>query len=149
MGKISRLMGQISHKRHIAKTITWRLIGTLDTILLSWIITGNPMTGLKIGFSEVLTKMILYYLHERAWLRIKIPESRKRHLLKTISWRIVGTLDTVLLSWIISGNPLTGLKIGAAEVITKMILYYTHERVWYRINFGLDKITRLNRWKKI
>ncbi|WP_350291606.1 DUF2061 domain-containing protein [uncultured Croceitalea sp.] len=142
-------MGKISHKRHIAKTITWRMVGTLDTVLLSWLITGNPMTGLKIGFSEVVTKMILYYVHERAWLRVSIPESRKRHLLKTVSWRVVGTLDTILLSWIISGNPLTGLKIGGAEVVTKMILYYGHERVWYRINFGLDKITRSKRWKKI
>jgi uncharacterized membrane protein len=149
MGKISRLMGKISHKRHIAKTITWRLIGTLDTVLLSWIITGNPMTGLKIGLSEVVTKMVLYFVHERAWLRVGIPESKKRHLLKTVSWRIVGTLDTIVLSWIISGNPLTGLKIGGAEVITKMILYYGHERVWYRINFGLDKIIRSKRWKKI
>lgn len=149
MGKISHFMGKISHKRHIAKTITWRLVGTLDTILLSWIITGDPTIGLKIGFSEVFTKMILYYLHERAWVRIRIPESRKRHLLKTISWRLIGTLDTVVISWVISGNPMTGLKIGGLEMITKMILYYYHERAWYRINFGLDKIIRSETWKKI
>lgn len=149
MGKISRFMGKISHKRHIAKTITWRIIGTLDTVLLSWLITGNPMTGVKIGFSEVITKMILYFFHERAWLRVGIPESRKRHLLKTVSWRFIGTLDTVVLAWIISGNPQAGLKIGGMELITKMILYYYHERVWYKINFGLDKIVRSKRWKKI
>jgi uncharacterized membrane protein len=142
-------MGKISHKRHIAKTITWRLLGTLDTVVLSWIITGNPTTGLKIGVSEVFTKMILYYLHERAWVRAKIPESRKRHLLKTVSWRIIGTIDTVVISWAISGNPMTGLKIGGLEVITKMVLYYYHERAWYRINFGLDKIIRSKTWKKI
>ena len=149
MGKISHFMGKISHKRHIAKTITWRLVGTLDTIVLAWIITGNPTTGLKIGFFEVFTKMILYYLHERAWVRIKIPESRKRHLLKTVSWRLIGTLDTVVISWAISGNPMTGLKIGGLEMITKMVLYYYHERAWYRINFGLDKIIRSKKWKKI
>ena len=142
MGKISNLMGKISHKRHIAKTITWRIVGTIDTVLLSWFITGNPLIGLKIGFSEVFTKMILYYFHERAWLNVTIKESRKRHLIKTVSWRVIGTLDTVILSWIISGNPLTGMKIGGLEVITKMALYYYHERAWYRINFGLDKILR-------
>lgn len=149
MGRISSFMGKISHKRHIAKTITWRMVGTLDTIVLSWIITGNPTTGLKIGFSEVVTKMILYYLHERAWVRINIPESKKRHILKTISWRLIGTLDTIILSWVISGDPLTGLKIGGLEVISKMILYYGHERVWYRINFGLDRIVRSEKWKRI
>ncbi|NNE75758.1 MAG: DUF2061 domain-containing protein, partial [Pricia sp.] len=87
-------MGKVSYKRHIAKTFTWRAIGTIDTILLSWFITGNPFTGLKIGFSEVVTKMMLYYLHERAWLKIEIFESHKRHLFKTVSWRFLGTLDT-------------------------------------------------------
>lgn len=132
-------MGDSSYKRHLAKTITWRGVGTLDTILLSWIITGNPLTGLKIGFSEVVTKMFLYYFHERIWFKIKVKESYKRHLLKTISWRFIGTLDTILLSWIITGDPLTGLKIGIFEVVTKMILYYLHERVWYQINFGLEQ----------
>jgi uncharacterized membrane protein len=127
-----------SHKRHIAKAITWRIIGTLDTILLSWLITGNPLTGLKIGFAEVTTKMVLYYLHERFWFKTRFENANKRHLIKTITWRILGTLDTMLLAWIISGNALTGLKIGFAEVLTKMILYFIHEKVWYRINFGLE-----------
>jgi uncharacterized membrane protein len=130
-------MGKVSYKRHIAKTLTWRVIGTIDTILLSWFVTGNPFTGLKIGFSEVVTKMILYYLHERLWFKIQINESRKRHLIKTFSWRFIGTLDTVILSWIISGNPIMGLKIGGFEIISKMILYYLHERAWYKINFGI------------
>lgn len=134
-----------SHKRHALKAVTWRIVGTLDTMLLAWIISGNPLTGLKIGFAEVLTKMILYYLHERVWFKINLSkegvlrESRKRHLAKTVTWRAVGTIDTMLISWVITGNPLIGLKIGIAELLTKMILYYLHERVWYRFNFGLNQ----------
>lgn len=131
-------MADSSHKRHIAKTITWRMVGTLDTIIISWVITGNPFTGLKIGFTEVITKMLLYYLHERVWFKILIVESRKRHLMKTVSWRIIGTLDTITIAWIISGNPMTGMKIGLVEVVTKMLLYYLHERVWYHTDYGLD-----------
>jgi uncharacterized membrane protein len=136
-------MANASYKRHIAKTITWRIIGTIDTIILSWIISGSPTTGLKIGLAEVITKMLLYYIHERAWFKINLSkdgvilESRKRHIAKTFTWRLIGTLDTMLLAWIISGNPLMGLKIGLAEVVTKMLLYYFHERFWYKINFGL------------
>jgi uncharacterized membrane protein len=59
--------------------------------------------------------------------------------MKTITWRLVGTIDTILIGWVISGNPLIGLKIGSVEIITKMILYYLHERVWYRTNFGVKK----------
>ncbi|MBP93414.1 MAG: hypothetical protein CMC55_04780 [Flavobacteriaceae bacterium] len=138
-------MVDISHKRHIAKSFTWRIVGTIDTIILSWIISGDPFVGLKIGMAEVVTKMIFYYFHERAWFKInlskdgKILESRKRHIAKTFTWRIVGTMDTMIIAWIISGNPLTGLKIGFAEVVTKMLLYYFHERIWYKINFGLSE----------
>tara|TARA_Y100000034_G_C6585416_1_gene254105 strand:+ start:282 stop:503 length:222 start_codon:yes stop_codon:yes gene_type:complete len=64
---------------------------------------------------------------------------RKRHIAKTITWRLVGTLDTMLLGWIISGDPMIGVKIGFLELFTKMILYYFHERVWYRSNFGIKK----------
>jgi len=65
--------------------------------------------------------------------------SKKRHLLKTITWRIVGTTDTVLIGWLISGDPVVGLSIGGIEVVTKMILYYLHERLWYRSSFGVEK----------
>ena len=59
----------VSYKRHIAKTITWRVLGTIDTIFLSGIITGSWELGLAIGGVEVITKMILYFLHERLWYK--------------------------------------------------------------------------------
>lgn len=127
-----------SRKRHIAKAITWRIVGTIDTIVLSWIISGNPLTGLKIGFAEVATKMLLYYFHERVWFNILFKNTNKRHLLKTITWRIVGTIDTMLLAWLITGNPMTGFKIGMAEVVTKMLLYFFHEKAWHKSKFGLE-----------
>jgi uncharacterized membrane protein len=126
-------------KRHLAKTLTWRSIGTLDTLFLSWLITGSLATGIQIGFLELFTKMLLYFAHERAWFQSKMTDSNKRHVLKTFSWRAVGTVDTFLLGWVITGNPLTGLKIGGSEVFTKMILYFLHEKLWYRINYGLDQ----------
>jgi len=61
--------GNVERKRHLAKTITWRVVGTLDTILLSYLITGSIKIGFTIGSIEMFTKMILYYLHERAWYK--------------------------------------------------------------------------------
>ena len=63
--------------------------------------------------------------------------SVKRHVAKTITWRLLGTIDTMIIGWFITGNPITGLKIGGVEVITKMFLYYFHERLWFRVNLGL------------
>ena len=65
--------------------------------------------------------------------------SKTRSILKAVSWRIVGTLDTMALGWIITGNPIMGLKIGALELLTKFILYYIHERIWIRMKFGTKK----------
>jgi uncharacterized membrane protein len=64
--------------------------------------------------------------------------TKLRSILKAISWRIVGTLDTMALGWIITGNPVMGLKIGALELFTKFILYYFHERIWLRFKFGTE-----------
>jgi len=69
----------------------------------------------------------------------KTQVSRHRHLLKTFTWRALGTLDTIALGWLVSGDPTIGLTIGSLEVITKMILYYAHERVWYKIDFGVKR----------
>ena len=66
--------------------------------------------------------------------------AKKRHIVKTITWRIVGTLDTFLLSWLITGSAKIGAAIGGIEIVTKMILYYFHERGWYKFSkFGTKK----------
>ena len=68
--------------------------------------------------------------------------SRKRHVLKTITWRVIGTLDTTVLSWFITGSWKMGVTIGGIEVVTKMILYYVHERAWYKFSkFGVKSKT--------
>lgn len=59
-----------------------------------------------------------------------------RSAVKTVTWRIVGTVDTMVISFIVTGSLKMGLAIGGIEVITKMILYFIHERVWQKITFG-------------
>lgn len=63
-----------------------------------------------------------------------------RSLVKAISWRVTGTIDTIILSWFFTGNIGTALSIGLTEVATKMLLYYVHERAWNRIHLGRERI---------
>lgn len=65
--------------------------------------------------------------------------SKKRHILKTITWRLIATTTTILLAWIISDDYTIGLKVGFLEFFAKMLLYYFHERVWYKFKFGVKK----------
>ena len=65
---------------------------------------------------------------------------RKRHIAKTISYRIISTLIGFIMMWWISGSIKVGAAFGVAELVYKPIQYYLHERVWYKwIKFGLKK----------
>lgn len=65
-----------------------------------------------------------------------IREKPVRSLLKALSWRVTGSLDTILLSWLFTQNVNTALAIGLTEVVTKTLLYYFHERAWSRVRIG-------------
>lgn len=127
--------------RSLIKGISWRIIGTIDTFLLAYLFFGKLNLALPIAITEVFTKIILYFLHERIWNEVRWGREKNhishyRSLFKGISWRIFGSIDTVFISWIFSGNPLGALKVGVTEVLTKVLLYYLHERLWTAIPWG-------------
>jgi len=62
-----------------------------------------------------------------------------RSVVKALSWRLTGTLDTIVISFLISGKIKVALSIGVVELFTKLTLYYLHERAWNRISFGRVK----------
>lgn len=67
-------------------------------------------------------------------------EQHSRSFVKALSWRFIGTLDTILISWFISGKFTIAISIGAFELATKTFLYYFHERLWNYIRWGKTKI---------
>lgn len=68
-------------------------------------------------------------------------ESKRRSLLRVISWRFTATVTTMVISLLITGSIDTALKIGVLEVVAKIALQYVHERVWMKIKFGMVKPT--------
>ena len=62
--------------RSLAKTITWRITASIDTFIIAWVITGSWQLGGSIAIIEVLTKIIFYYVHERAWNKINWGKRR-------------------------------------------------------------------------
>jgi uncharacterized membrane protein len=140
-----------THTRSFVKGVSWRVVGTIDTIVLSFMVTGNAGHALRIGLTEVLTKIILYYLHERAWNAVAFGRTKDqkpshlRSVLKGVSWRVVGTLDTIFIAFFITGKPLSALTIGGFEVFTKIAFFYLHERIWARIAWGRRKPLKVKR----
>ena len=65
-----------------------------------------------------------------------MKENKSRSIGKSISWRILASCDTILISYLITGSIAIAATIGSIEVMTKMVLYYFHERVWNKFTFG-------------
>ena len=63
--------GHESHSRSFVKAASWRLLGSIDTFILSWFFTSSAKAAGAIATTEVLTKIVLYYGHERVWSSIK------------------------------------------------------------------------------
>ena len=61
----------VSHSRSFIKAITWRMTGTVDTFIISYIITGKAKLALAISGVEIFTKIFLYYAHERIWNKVQ------------------------------------------------------------------------------
>jgi uncharacterized membrane protein len=70
----------------------------------------------------------------------KSRDKAHRSVLKAISWRLTGTIDTFVISYIITGKFQFAISISLIEVCTKMVLYFLHERAWERIDIGREKI---------
>lgn len=66
----------------------------------------------------------------------KRGETKRRSIVKAITWRTLGTIDTILIAYFLTGEVKTAVSIGGIEVFTKMILYFFHERIWNLINWG-------------
>jgi len=62
-----------------------------------------------------------------------------RSIIKAVSWRVTGSIDTFVVSYIITGKAVLALSISGVEVFTKIFLFYFHERLWDRIKFGKKK----------
>jgi uncharacterized membrane protein len=138
------------HYRSFVKGVTWRIWATGDTILLSWWFTGSITSALKIGVVEVFTKIFLYYVHERIWMKLGWWRNREvlpdgsvvrtdkhyRSVIKGTSYRFFGTIDTVIIAFFVTHNYGQAFHIGFVEVFTKIGLYYLHERLWHKISFG-------------
>ena len=133
-----------SHIRSLLKGISWRFIATLDTILVVLLITClsgqcSIENALKIGASEALIKLAIYYFHERLWLNIlqKQAATSAEIIKKTISWRFIATTTTFIISGIVlNAFDEIAIYIALTELLTKVLLYYIHEKIWLILTLG-------------
>lgn len=131
-----------SNLRSFVKGVSWRLLGSIDTFLLGWIIFDDVKDASQIAFLELTTKIVLYFLHERAWNAIKVgrrPDGSVaplRSLIKAVTFRVLASADTAFLAWITTGKVAASFTLSGFELATKLGLFYLHERLWTKIKWG-------------
>lgn len=129
--------GHGGRARSLAKAVSWRIVGTIDTFIWSLLITKQAAAAGSIAGAEVFTKIFVFYLHERVWrLILWAPNAHLRSLAKAVSWRFVGSLDTFILTMIFTGRLKYAVSIASAEALTKIVLFYLHERAWRLVRWG-------------
>jgi len=69
----------------------------------------------------------------------KTKVTLKRHIFKSITWRVIATFITILLTWTITKDINIALNIGMLDTIIKLFFYFAHERIWYKSNFGVKR----------
>ncbi len=72
----------------------------------------------------------------KSYQKDKTSEKPMRSIVKALSWRLVGTLDTLFVSYLLTGEWLLATSIASIDFLTKLILYFAHERIWNKINWG-------------
>lgn len=133
-----------SHIRSVLKGISWRVVATTDTILVVLLVTClsdvcSIENAIKIGVSEFILKLFIYYAHERVWISGlgKQAITNKEIVYKSASWRIVATSATFVISGIVlEGFNEIAMYIALTELFTKFVLYYVHEKIWLELPLG-------------
>ncbi len=141
--------GTESRIRSLLKGLSWRMLASSATFAIVYLATGDASQAAEFTLYEAGLKLLLYYLHERAWLMLPPgsvrrlwrgrpggSESHARSLLKGLSWRMLSILATLALGWtVLERRELAG-RVAAGEFAAKVVLYYLHERLWLRLPRG-------------
>ncbi len=133
----------ILKNRALVKTISWRVIASALTIAIIYSLSRDILAAVSIVGVEFFTKMLMYWTHEKGWGFINKPPkgSKLRSLIKTASWRVIASLDTLILVLLVTKEPVWAGSAALIESIAKTIGYYFHERAWnlgYKLTIALD-----------
>lgn len=139
-----------SHARSIAKTLTIRVCFSLSHLVNGFIVSGSWVIGASILGVAAVINMCLHWLHERVWNYFQFNRKPKDNLMffeghprtisKSITWRILITLNNFLIPYFMTGSWKAAVAFLTIATVMNTIIYYTHERVWNRISWGKTKV---------
>ncbi len=141
---------KVTKNRSILKSISYRIIGFINTFLISFSViyygSGNfdTTSPFYVALVVFFLKMITYYFHERVWNlykygRLNQKVIRLRSFLKALTWRLAASTITFISAILITSNLNWTKSIVIFEIMNGILIYYIHERVWNKIQWGRTK----------
>lgn len=132
--------------------MSWRITATFTTVILSFMLTvslfivfatlltielqGAFETAIKIGPTDFIVKLIVFYMHERLWQVEALSTIYGKQFLKVALWKLLAVTMTMGTTIMITGEVALALKLGPMDFISKLLLYAAHDAIWNMISFG-------------
>ena len=125
---------KVSHGRSALKSFIWRIMGVIVLATTVYAFTRNWITTSLITVIHHLTFLLVFYCHERIWLRAKSIQGKVRNVVKAITYEVVlGMGLGGLIVLIITGQWSKVSQITITYTIIKLIMYYIYDRIWLRV----------------
>jgi len=132
-----------AHKRTLIKTISYRVINTSITFLMTFLLFGvSAALAAALALAQIVVGSIIFYAYDRVWLRVSwaqenMVEFAKRSIVKTIGYRlIVLCAGFITARLILTSSNETAAWWTITLMVLSMIFYYIHERIWLKIKWG-------------
>ena len=141
---------KVSKNRSFLKSISYRIVGFINTFLIIFFVINYGTNEkafiypLYLALLVLVIKSVAYYIHERLWNkfdfgRLKKTVIKMRSLFKALTWRIVASTITLISAILITSNFDWTKSIVIYEFINGIFIYYVHERIWNKLNWGRIK----------
>lgn len=134
--------------RSVFKTLTIRVLFSLSHLVNGFIVSGSWIIGAQIVGIAAVINMCLHWAHERGWNYaqwnrkpkddLMFLDGQPRTISKSITWRILITFNNFMIPYLTTGSWKSAVAFLTIATFMNIVIYYTHERVWNKINFGKD-----------
>ena len=119
-----------SHIKSLLKSIVWRIIGVFWLASITWLFTGSLIQVSLITFIHHAIFLVVFYLHERVWLKIKVKPKLK-YAVKAVTYEVVlGNIILGIITYLITGDAYKMTKITLTYIQSKLVLYYFYDWIW-------------------
>lgn len=120
-----------SHKRSMLKSFVWRIIGVFWLASITYIFTKNWIQTSAITFIHHGIFLVVFYLHDRAWMKVK--NSKWKYAIKAVTYEIIlGNVILGLITYLITGSVKQMTAITLTYIQSKLILYFFYDWLWSR-----------------